>query len=249
MALTFVLIHGGGLESWVWERVTPLLDLPAIAAHRLPPRTNWKTLQLEDCARYVEHQMIEAGSERAIVVAHSIGGVIAHELAALAPQRIASMIFLSAVVPIAGKPSLSALPFRMRMELALGQWLAKWDLTPTKAMQQYILEKLCHDLDEAATRDMLEQGTNPEPMSLFFQPTSHLGLPDVPCTYVKLTNDRALHPTVQDQMAARIDARVIEITSGHTVMLSRPKELADALNRVADTITISDTKSKNACDR
>jgi hypothetical protein len=25
MDLAFVLIHGGGLESWVWERVTPLL--------------------------------------------------------------------------------------------------------------------------------------------------------------------------------------------------------------------------------
>jgi pimeloyl-ACP methyl ester carboxylesterase len=196
MALTFVLIHGGGLESWVWERVTPLLDLPAITAHRLPLRTNWKTLRLEDCARFVEHQMVEAGSERAIVVAHSIGGVIAHELAVLAPQWIAGMVFLSAVVPISGKPSLSALPFGMRMELAIGQWLTKWDLTPTKAMQQYIAEKLCHDLDEAATRDMLERGTNPEPMSLFFQPTSHLAFPDVPCTYVKLTNDRALHPTV-----------------------------------------------------
>jgi pimeloyl-ACP methyl ester carboxylesterase len=188
MALTFVLIHGGGLESWVWERVTPLLDLPAIAVHRLPPRTNWKTLRLEDCARFVEHQMVEAGSERAIVVAHSIGGVIAHELAVLA------------------------------------------------AMQQYIAEKLCHDLDEAATRDMLERGTNPEPMSLFFQPTVHLALPDVPCTYVKLTNDRALHPTVQDQMAARIDANVVEVASGHTVMLSRPKELADALKSIANTI-------------
>jgi pimeloyl-ACP methyl ester carboxylesterase len=237
----FVLIHGGGLESWVWERVTPLLDLPAISTHRLPPGANWKTLRLEDCARFVEHQIAEAGISQAIVVAHSISGVIAHELVVIASQRIAGMVFLSAVIPIPGKPSLSALPFGMRTELTIGQWLAKWDLTPTKAVQQYIAEKLCHDLDEAATRDMLERGTNPEPIALFFQPTSRLPLPDVPCTYVKLTNDRALHPTVQDQMAARIHAPVVEIASGHTVMLSRPKELADALNRFAHTILTSES--------
>lgn len=232
----FVLIHGGGLESWVWDRVMPQLDLPAIATHRLPPGANWKTLRLEDCARFVEHQVAEAGIDNTIVVAHSIGGVIAHEFAVLAPQQIAGIVFLSANVPIAGKPSLAVLPLGMRTELTIGQWLAKFDLTPTKAVQHYIAEKLCHDLDDAATRDMLERGTNPEPISLFFQPTSRLPSPDVPYTYIKLTNDRALHPAVQDQMAARVNADVVTIASGHTVMLSRSRELAEILNRVAHTV-------------
>lgn len=236
----FVLIHGGGLESWVWDRVIPQLDLPAIATHRLPPGANWKTLRLEDCTHFLERQVIEAGIDKAIVVGHSIGGVIARELAVLAPQLVKGMVFLSAVVPMAGKSPLSVLPLGQRTELAIGQLLARWNLTPTKAVQRYIAEKLCHDLDDAATRDMLERGTTPEPSSLFFQPTSQRPLPDVPCTYVKLMHDRALHLSVQDQMIARINANVVTIESGHTVMLSRPQELANALNRVAQDVFLYD---------
>lgn len=235
-AMGFVLIHGGGLESWVWERVIPQLELPAITAHRIPPAANWKMLSLEECTRFVERQITDAEMNKAIIVAHSIGGVIARELAILAPQLVKGIVFLSANVPIAGKPSLSTLPLAQRVELAIGQWLAKWNLTPVKAVQRYIAETLCHDLDAAATRQMLERGTNPEPTALFFEPTSQFPFPNVPCTYVKLTNDRALHPSVQEQMAARINANVVTIASGHTVMLSCPQELAEVLNRVAHDV-------------
>jgi hypothetical protein len=34
MDLGFVLIHGGGFDTWVWERVTPRLGFPALAVRR-----------------------------------------------------------------------------------------------------------------------------------------------------------------------------------------------------------------------
>jgi hypothetical protein len=43
------------------------------------------------------------------------------------------------------------LPLGQRLELALGQRLARWGLTPKKAVLKYIKEKLCHDLDDEAT--------------------------------------------------------------------------------------------------
>jgi pimeloyl-ACP methyl ester carboxylesterase len=232
----FVLIHGGGLGTWVWDRLRPLLRWPAVAAQRIPPGGDWKSLTLQDCAGFVERQIVAAGLERAIVVGHSVGGVVGREVAVRAPHRVAGMAFLSANVPAAGKKSLSMLPLSQHLELALGQWLARWGLTPRKAVLKYIKEKLCHDLDDEATGWMLERGTNPEPSALFFQRSSPGALPAVPMLYVKLTLDRALHPSVQDRLAASVGAGVKAIESGHTVMLSRPRELAAVLNEFAGAV-------------
>lgn len=232
----FVLIHGGGVETWVWNRVIPKLEFPAVAAHRIPSGANWKTLTLDQCVAFVERQAADAGLDKIIVVAHSVGGVIARELAVRAPERVAGCVFLAANVPTAGKTSLSMLPFVQRIQFALGAALARRRLTPTRALKKWMADKLCHDLDEAATRQMLEHGTHHEPSSLFFKPVSKRPIPQMPLTYIKLTRDRVLHPAVQDRMAANIGARVLSIESGHTVMLSRPDELADALNRIAGDV-------------
>src|SRR5262249_46231117 len=123
-----------------------------------------------------------------------------------------------------------------RPEPALGQRLARWGLTPKKAVLRYITDKLCHDPGAEATAQMRERGTNPEPSALFFQPATPGQLPDVRRLYVKLTRDRALHPEVQDRLAAGIGAEVRAIESGHTVMLSRPAELASVLNEFAGAL-------------
>jgi pimeloyl-ACP methyl ester carboxylesterase len=232
----FVLIHGGGLGPWVWDRLRPLLRWPAVAAQRIPPGGDWKSLTLQECARFVERQIVAAGLEKVIVVGHSIGGVVGREAAVRAPQRVAGVAFLAANVPAAGKKSLSMLPLGQHLELALGQWLARRGLTPRKALHRYIKEKLCHDLDGEATGWMLERGTSPEPSALFFQRSSPGEFPAVPKLYVKLTLDRALHPSVQDRMAAGVGAMVKAIESGHTVMLSRPRELAAVLNEFAGAV-------------
>ena len=61
----FVLIHGGGLETWAWDRLTPLLRWPAVAVRRIPPGGNWKSLTLQECAEFVGRQIVNAGLEKA----------------------------------------------------------------------------------------------------------------------------------------------------------------------------------------
>jgi pimeloyl-ACP methyl ester carboxylesterase len=73
MDLAFVLIHGGGLDTWVWEQITPLLNLPAIAVRRAASKTNLNQLTITDSAKYIQSQIESAGFQRVILVAHSIG--------------------------------------------------------------------------------------------------------------------------------------------------------------------------------
>ena len=232
----FALVHGGGLDTWVWRRLLPHLSRPAIAVRRMPPAADPRRLSTADCARTVASQIEEAGLARAILVAHSIGGVIASELARVAPERLAHVVFLSANVPGEGENVLSAFPLGQRLQMRLGQRLAAWGLTPRKALASWVLETLCHDLDPEATAQMLEGAMHPEPSRLFFDRVSPRALGSVPCTYVELLQDRALPPEVQERMAKRVGARVVFIDCGHTVMLARPVELASVLNEVADRL-------------
>jgi pimeloyl-ACP methyl ester carboxylesterase len=235
--LGFVLIHGGGLEHWVWDRLTPLLDLPAVAVQRLPPQANRNRLTIHDCAHFIQKQADAAGVERTILVAHSIAGVLAPAIVRLAPERVAHMVFLAANIPPEGLTALSAFRGAERFSVMLGTVLSAWNIMPRRAMEQHIRERLCNDLDEATTEQMITGGQHPEPRALFFEQVSRAGLPPIPCTYIKLLHDQALLPDVQDRMAATIGAQVETLDSGHTAMLSQPGQLAALLNRVAATVS------------
>lgn len=77
---------------------------------------------------------------------------------------------------------------------------------------------------------------NPEPSGLFFDRVSPGALSSLPCTYLKLLQDRALPPAGQDRMAARIGARIVGLDCGHTAMLARPLELASIPNEIARSL-------------
>lgn len=231
--LGFVLIHGGGLERWVWERLTPLLELPAVAAQRLPPGADCNRLTISDCARYIQQQADTAGFERSILVGHSIGGVLAPAVATLAPARVAHMVFLGANIPPNGQSAVSRFSGSERLLVWLGAILAGWGIKPRRATEQYIRERVCNDLDEASTRQAVEGGLHPEPPALLLERVARGDLSRIPCTYVKLLRDRALAPEVQERMAIQIGARVQTLDTGHLPMLARPAELAAILNGVA----------------
>ena len=121
--------------------------------------------------------------------------------------------------------------------MALGVRLGMWGLTPHKALERWIREHLCNGLDEAAVQQMVQRGKHPEPPALFFERASRAP-PAIPCTYLKLLQDKALPPAVQDAMASRVGARVVELDTGHTAMLSVPGELARVLNETAEGVVV-----------
>jgi hypothetical protein len=65
--------------------------------------------------------------------------------------------------------------------------------------------------------------------------------PDLPKTYVRLARDQSLAPELQDVLIANLrdspggDVDVVELDTGHDVMISAPEVLAGVLNRVAAT--------------
>ncbi len=239
MDLAFVLIHGGGLDTWVWERVTPLLDLPALAVHRSASGTNLNRLIIADCATYVQSQIESADLQRVILVAHSIGGILAPPVAELLPQRVAHIVFLGANIPPEGSAAISIFRPSERFGIAVWLRLMAWNISfMNQAVEDDMRKTLCNDMDEATVQQVLAGGKNPEPPAIFYEPVSRLQMPSVPCTYIKLLQDQGiLPPSKQDEMAANIGAKVVTLNTGHTALLSRPHELAELLNGIASDIT------------
>ena len=97
----------------------------------------------------------------------------------------------------------------------------------------------CNDMDDEQTRFMLER-TGTEAAVILAEPVSRAGIPaELPKTFVKLLRDQSLAPEVQDVLVQNLrdspggDVDVVTIDAGHDVMISRPKELADVLNRLS----------------
>jgi hypothetical protein len=93
-------------------------------------------------------------------------------------------------------------------------------------------------MDKAQTQLVLDHvGT--EVMRPLVTPVVRRGVPAaIPKTYVRLLRDQSLPPATQDEQIANLrqspggDVDVIEIDSGHDVMISRPAEFAAALDRI-----------------
>jgi len=239
MDVAFVLIHGGGLDTWVWERIIPLLDFPALAVRRAAPCTHLNRLTITDSATYIQSQIESVGFQRVILVAHSIGGVLAPIVATLLPQRVVHIVFVGANIPPEGNSAISIFRPSERFGIAVWLRLMAWKISfMNKAVEKDMRKTLCNDMDEETIQQVLAGGKHPEPPALFYEPVSRLQMPSVPCTYIKLLQDQGiLPPTKQDEMAANIGAQILTLNTGHIAMLSRPLELAKLLNGISSEIT------------
>lgn len=220
--MAFVLIHGGATVGRCWRPVADALGVPAIYPD-LPGRAgrpfDHATLTLEDCARQILADMDAAGVTRGHHVAHSMGGGVMLALAALAPDRVASMTFVACAIPEPGGTLAEATTPRLR------------------GMIQPLRDAGVVTIRAAPVADFSELSAD-EAVGLFFQPVPLEGLKTMPkVSYVKTLRDRALTPDYQDHSISRLRSHapcdVHEVDAGHMVMISDPGLLAAVLEQAA----------------
>jgi pimeloyl-ACP methyl ester carboxylesterase len=221
---TTVLLHGAGTGAWIWDRVGAELERPWLALE-LGARTEGVTPR--SCADELVRRIDAWGAENVVVVAHSLAGVLAADLAEELGERLRRIIFVSAVIPPHGSTFARTLGFPASVVLPILFRLNTSGLRPSESM---IRRELCNDLDEKDAA-MVVQRYQAERPGLYLTPvTTAADLP--PSVYIRLTRDRSVTPSHQDRTIERlISPRVYEIDAGHLVMLSRPAELAAILNR------------------
>src|SRR6266566_8803634 len=104
----YVLVHGAWHGSWCWDKVVPLLEQAGhhVEALDLPGHGQDKTpLREITLAAYTKRvcETLDAHAEPVILVGHSLGGIVITQVAEERPEKIQTLVYLTAVLPQNGE--------------------------------------------------------------------------------------------------------------------------------------------------
>jgi pimeloyl-ACP methyl ester carboxylesterase len=213
-----LLISGAGLQPWIWDETTKALASSHEAAVAERPPHNDATL--DDYATAALHS---APWERFSIVAHSVGGVVGARLAQRTPDRVSSLLAVSAVIPKPGGSFVTSMPFPNRLVLSLTM-----KISGTQPPESAIRRGLTSGVD-TTTADRIVRELVPESQRLYRAKIDQLRLP-ARRGYLFTSNDRELPTVLQRRLATNLEPTwEHRLNTGHLPMLEAPEDLADAI--------------------
>lgn len=242
----FVLVHGSWMGGWCWDKVVPLLeqrghtvvalDLPGYGGDHTSPRD--VTLQ-----SYVDRvaQVLDAQAERVILVGHSRGGIVITQTAEARPDKIETLVYLSAFLPGDGE-SLLQLAQQDRethifahLTFAEDQGYVAFADDATAIKDIFCND--CSDADIQRARPLLV----PDPLAPLVTPvqTTEGKFGRIPRVYIECSRDQAIGPALQRQMYTATLCRIITMDTSHSPFFSAPEALAVHLDSVVSRTTES----------
>ncbi|PQO23225.1 esterase [Rhodobacteraceae bacterium WD3A24] len=233
----FLLVHGSCNGAWCWRDILPRLeaaghaaraiDLPGHGADRTPPAE----VTLDGYAGAI----VDAITEPAIVVGHSMAGIPIARAAEMAPEKVEKLIFLCAYLPRDGQ---SVVEMR---KASPGQPMSgaavpapdglSFTLDPDRAVETFY-----HDCPEEAQAYALAR-VGPQPVAPQETPAAlGAGFDSVEKHYILCEHDRAIPPDYQRAMAARLpDGPTSVLPTGHSPFFAAPDMLAQSLATIAES--------------
>jgi pimeloyl-ACP methyl ester carboxylesterase len=219
-----VLVHGAWADGSSWSKVIPLLENKGfhVTAVHLP-----FTTLAEDAAAVKRALALQDGP--VVLVGHSYGGAVITE--AGNDPKVAALVYVAAFAPDAGQsagdlngqvaPTPGAKEFRPDAEGYL------------RLTDKGIAEDFAQDLS-ASEKGLLAatQGQTSGPNELGAK-VSVAAWRNKPAFYIVADRDRMIAPDLEKEMAARMRAKTIHISSSHVVMLSHPAEVAEFISQAA----------------
>lgn len=234
---TFILVHGAFLGEWCWEKVTPSLqqaghkviafDLPSHGNDPTPP----SSVSLKDYCDAV-CQKIDEQENKAILVGHSLGGMVITQVAEYRPHKIEALVYLSALIPMNGE-SLMTLSEKYKMPplpITLSEDQMHIMLNPSS-----VRELFYNNCSEEIVIK-IEGKLSPQPLLPYI---TKIEITDenygrIPRYYIETLKDNALSLETQRQMNTNVPCQaVFTINTDHSPFLSAPEELTTHLNNLS----------------
>lgn len=232
---TYVLVHGAWHGAWCWERVKDAIsdagnqvitpDLPGSGEDNTP-------LTEVTMDAYVSKitGILDGLEEPAVVVCHSMSGMVVSQAAELRPGKISALVYVSGFLPRDGQSLLSLEETNPKPSVPPSLIVSEDHLSATIAPEK--MEALFfHDCSEQdrqfAMSHLKAQALGPlaAPVTL-----SEENFGSVPRYYVECLEDRAICIEMQRQMiAASPCKKVFSIDSSHSPFFSKPEELVETL--------------------
>lgn len=232
---TYVLIHGSWHGAWCWYKVIPLLQK---AGHRaialdLPGHgRDWTPAGDVTMQSYVDSvcKVLDAQQEPVILVGHSRGGIVVSQTAEHRPEKIRTLVYLTAYLIPNGEAmlptALSDTESLIGPNLVLDEGQG-WHMLKASAFRDALYGD-CSDEDVVLASALL----TPEPNAPVATPlqTSAENLGRIPSVYIECLQDKGISPSLQKKMyTAGACQRVISMHTSHSPFFSAPEELVSHL--------------------
>lgn len=237
----FVLCHGAFAGAWCWQPVIgPLqdrghdlsaFDLPGSGADQTPVAA----VTLDSCAERVCDELAES-DQPAILVAHSMGGVISTQAYARSPERVAKIVYLTAFLPRDGQ---SLLDLTHLPEGASDQVQANAQIEGDPPVAHLSPEATRHALYNRCSDEQwawASERRRPQAVAPFATAVSLHGVVADPSrrAYIHCTRDHAIPLELQRRMVRESPCeQVFELESDHAPYLCQTAAVVDLLDQIA----------------
>ncbi|MCB1609587.1 MAG: alpha/beta fold hydrolase [Xanthomonadales bacterium] len=234
----FLFLHGSWHGAWCWYKVLAqmaerghqarAIDLPGRGRTPAAPAL----VGLKRMVDAAQNALFAEG--KTTVVVHSRNGIVASALAERVPEAIARTIYLASFMLPNGRRVLDYLPDRDSLlpgNVQIGR-IGLWDwLDP--AIYQPALYADCAAEDISLARTLLvREPLRPALTRLRLSPARY---GQVPRSYIRLSQDRAVSPALQDRLLADTAVDRVETLHGsHSVYFSQPQALSELIIDLAE---------------
>jgi pimeloyl-ACP methyl ester carboxylesterase len=235
---TYVLVHGGAHGGWCYQRVarllrsaghdvfTPTMTGVGERSHLVSP-----AVDLDMHIRDITAVLHSENLRDVILVGHSYGGMVITGAADRAPGRVGRLVYLDAANPVNGQSLVDVAGPVIQATRPSGHVVDGVELVLLPSPDAGLMYGVTDPVDLEWMADRLTG----HPWKCFEQPlelTDEAALWAIPqyhivCTSTLATRDPAL------VAKARAEGRLWDIDTGHDLMITEPRAVADALLQVA----------------
>ncbi|WP_322767868.1 alpha/beta hydrolase [Frankia sp. Cr1] len=239
----YVLVHGAGHGGWCYQRVAPILRsaghevyTPTLTglgerSHLLHPEIDLDT-HIRDIAAVLHYEDLR----EVILVGHSYAGMVITGAADRAADRVARLVYLDAGAPTSGQSllDLNVIGAMISESRPFGKVIDGVEVVLLPFPEAGTFYGVTDPDDLAWMADRLTA----HPWKCFEQPVKadETALRAIPRYYIVCTSTLAL-PILDPELVAvaRDEGRLWEIDTGHDLMITEPRAVADALLEIAAT--------------
>ena len=218
-----LFLSGAGLPGWIWDDARASLP-PSRPTEVASPPSDASASLLDHAQRILD----EVAWPSFVVVAHSVGGVVATALANRDPRRVHGVLGVAAAVPAPGRSFLGSLPLPNR--LVLGAMIR---VLGTRPPEKAIRTGLTGGL-EGPVADGVVDALTPAPRWLYRDGAPQHRFP-ARRGYLFTSEDREMPPRLQEASARELGATWTRtLPTGHLPMLQDPAAFDLAVQEFCD---------------